>query len=305
MTKTRDELLELKAHNPVPENHDQEWANSPKGRAVFARVEAQMGHVQASGKKPRWRRPSFTIPAFVVLSATALAVASAGAGDKVVTVSASDALANPAAVERSLADEGIDAQIRAVPANHTLVGKWFHLYFAPNSAIDDEAFGLMKSYVGEIDGSNEAVMKRCPIGDCERTSLLEIPGTVKGPMTLVVGREPQPGEEYWAREIDWDNELAPSGALYCYRLEDKTPTEAGALLERLGYNVIWVHEDDKTSNEVPFPPTGDQIEYAFFRGPETVDMRTATPQNAERYKEAGGTPSQRHPRSSAPWAPQC
>ncbi|HVF52358.1 MAG TPA: hypothetical protein VNC78_02000 [Actinomycetota bacterium] len=305
MKQETDDMMLLQTHNPIPETSKSDWADSDAGRALFSRIEAHLGQVRPAPRQPRWRRPTVTIPIFVVLSATGLLFASAIAGDKVINVAAEEALFNPAAVERELAAQGIQAQVQVVPVNDFLVGKWFHLYFHPRAQVDDETFHLLQSYVGVINGASESVLERCPIGDCARTSLLEIPGSVKGPMTLVVGRQPQPGEEYWAEEIDWDNELAPSGALYCLRLEDKTPTEAGPLLRNLGYEIIWVHEADKTSSEVASPPAGSMITFAFFRGPDVVDVRTAEPAMAERYKAAGGTPSQEHPRSSAPWAPDC
>jgi hypothetical protein len=305
MKEKTDDLMLLQTHNPVPETRKSDWADSETGRDLFSRIEANVGAVTPAPRRPRWRRPTVTIPVFVVLSGSALLFASAIAGDKVVGVSATEALVHPDAVERSLAEQGIKADIRAVPANETLIGKWFNLYLPPDSEIDEETFWLLKSYVGVIDGRFESVMERCPIGDCARTSQLEIPGRVPGPITLVVGRAPRPGEEYWANEVDWDNELAPSGALYCYELEDKTPEEAGPVLQDLGYKVIWVHEQRKSSREVASPPVGSRITFAFFRGPDTVDVRTAEPAMAEKYKVAGGTPSQEHPRSSAPWGPDC
>ncbi len=271
MTKLSSELEKLRASNPVPEVHDPDWAESDTARPNCSRrskhaptqtrrrrsrVSALAGAARPSRSRSSWccrRRRCCSCPAIV--------------GDRVITVDAAEALADPVAVEAELAQQGIDADIRIVPANKTLAGKWFHLYFPPDSKIDEETFWPMKSYVGVLDARFDSVNERCPIGDCARTSILEIPGRVKGPMTLIVGREPQPGEEYWAHEIDWDNELAPSGALYCHRLEEKTPEEASALLQRLGYEVIWVNEEDKFSEEVAFPPPGRRSPSRSSGGP--------------------------------------
>ncbi|MDQ4143925.1 MAG: hypothetical protein M3198_09325 [Actinomycetota bacterium] len=306
MKTTEDELLLLRAHNPVPEQHDPRWTDSPEGRALFAQIAENMSG-QPARRRPRWRRPIVTIPMVAAFSASALLFASAIARDKVVSVSAEAALADPSGVERQLANEGIQAEVRVVPVNDFLAGKWFHLYFGPEAVVDSETLALLKSYVGEIDYRYESVAEHCgpTAALCERTSILEIPGSVTGPITLVVGRAARPGEEYWARNIDWSNELAPSGAFYCHRLEGRTPTEAATLLQELGYRVLWVHEEGNTSDEVTLPPPGAEITFAMFRAPDVVDIRTARPPSAERYKEASGTPSQRYPRSSAPWAPDC
>ncbi|HEV3472805.1 MAG TPA: hypothetical protein VG408_06315 [Actinomycetota bacterium] len=305
MKQPTEILEELSAANPVPETGSQTWAVGETGQRVFAEIASRVEQPEPAARTRRpWRRPWITIPVFVVLTGCALLLATATAGDKIVTVHAADALRDPERVEDFLAAEGIDAEVMAVPADF-LAGKWFHLYFAPGADVDEGTFALLKSYVGEIDGSQPSVLERCPLGDCERSGVLEIPGRVRGPITLVVGRPAEPGEEYWARKIDWMNDLAPSGALYCYRLEEKTPPEADRLLRDLGYDVVWVHEVDNYSGETEMPPEGAEITWAFFRGPKTVDMRTTTPEKAEHHRVVEGTPSDQHPRSSAPWAPTC
>lgn len=288
MTKTKDELLLLKAHNSVPEKHDPEWANSYEGRAVFTQIEDRMARVQPARKRPRWRRPTVTIPVFVVLSGTALLFASAIAGDKVVTVSAQEALNDPRAVERHLGSEGIDADIKVVPVKDDLVGKWFHLYLEPSGDINAETFALLKSYVGEIDYRHEAVAKRCgpTAAECERTAILELPGSVKGPITLVVGRAAEPGEEYWARNIDWGNELAPSGALYCFALEEETPHKAQETLQAAGYEVIFNYETKESSAEVATIPAGTAITSASLRDTRTAVLNLAPEQSRPGYPGA-------------------
>ena len=287
MKNKTDDLLLLQTHNPIPETGESEWADSDDGTAVFSRIEAHAGEIRLIPKRPRWRRPTVTIPVFVVLSATALLFASAIAGNKVVSVSAQDALANPSAVVRQLAEEGIEAQVQAVPVKDALVGRWFHLYLDPMADVDAETLALLKSYVGEIDYRYESVTKHCgPTGGlCERTSILEIPGSVTGPITLVVGRAAKPGEEYWARNMDWSNELAPSGALYCYALEQKSPEAARDALHTAGYEVVSNYNLKDNSAEVASIPADAALATAGFRDVDTVVL------NFVPIKEEPGYPS--------------
>lgn len=273
-TKT-DDLLLLQAHNPIPETDESKWADSDVGTALFSRVEAHAGEIPESSKRPRWRRPTVAIPVFV--AATALLFASAIAGDKVVSVSALDALENPSAVEQQLAEQGIRAQVRAVPVKESLVGKWFHLYLDPTADVDAGTFALLRSYVGEIDYRYESVAEHCgpTAALCERTSILEIPGSVKGPITLVVGRAAEPGEEYWARNIDWSNELAPSGALYCYAFEQKRPEAARDALQTAGYEVGFTYDLKGSSGEVASIPPDSALTSATFKDVDTVVLHLA------------------------------
>ena len=299
MKNKTDDLLLLQTHNPVPETPGSGWANSDAGSALFSQVEANVGEVRLVPQRPWWRRRTVTIPVFVVLSASALLFASAIAGDKVITVSAEEALANPAAVERRLADEGIDATIEIVPAKDALVGKWFHLYLDPKAEIDDETFALLESYVGEIDYRYEKVAERCgpTAGECERTSILEIPGSVKGPITLVVGRAAGAGEEYWAENIEWSNELAPSGALYCMQLEAMPSPEIQRVLRSAGYQVEWTYDptetgrDGEESRRVVEPPSGTQLTVAYIFRPGIVSLRVSPVQDADRHRRIAGTPT--------------
>jgi hypothetical protein len=288
MTKTKDELLLLKAHNPVPERHDPEWPDRSEGRALFTQIEARIAHLQPVRKRARWRRPTVTIPVVVVLSGTALLFASAIAGDKVVSVSADEALTNASAVERQLADEGIDAEVRAVPTKEALVGKWFHLYLDPRADVDAETFALLKSYVGEIDYRYESVAEHCGEtgGACERTSVLEIPGSLKGPITLVVGRPAHPDEEYWARNIDWGNELAPSGALYCFALETKSSDAARDTLQAAGYEVTFNYDLKERTSPVESVPADSAITTATFKDVDTVVLSFAPIKGRPDYPSA-------------------
>jgi hypothetical protein len=254
-------------------------------------------------RTPLWRRPYVTIPVFVALTAGAFVLTSAVAGDKVIEIRAADALRDPRSLEQDLARQGLDARIVAVPADDILAGKWVHLYVEPDDDMDLDMYYLLRSMAGLLDMRFPSVNERCPIGDCARTSLLEIPGRVHGPITLVVGREPRPSEDLYWTDAFLMNELAPGAALYCYRLEEKTPEEAAETLRSSGYRVSWEYETKtKGTQPVDAPPDGAVITVASFRGPAEVTLMVADPDDSARIKVAEGTPTSEHPRSSAPWA---
>lgn len=256
---------------------------------------------QIARRRPIWKRPTVTIPVFVALTGAAFLLTTAIAGDKVLEVRAADALRNPQALEKELARQGLDATIVEVPSED-LAGKWVHLHVDPDNDMDLDTYWLLRSMVGLIDYRFPSVQERCPLGDCARTSLLEIPGRVRGPITLVVGREPRAGEDlYWTDNFGM-NELAPSGALYCYRLEEMTPERAAETLGGVGYKVSWAYETEMTTNRTDAPPPDADVVFASFRGPDEVEILTTAPERAERYKLSEGTPTTEHPRSSAPWA---
>ncbi|HEX2240328.1 MAG TPA: hypothetical protein VHJ82_04230 [Actinomycetota bacterium] len=295
--KNEVELDLLRTHNPIPEQDDSGWGESAAGRSLFARIEAASVRARPTNKRSRWRRPTL-VPIFVVLSAGALLFASAIAGDRTIVVKASDALEDPSAVERYLAEEGIEAKINIVPTKPDLVGKWFHLFLDPNAEVDEETFALLKSYVGEIDFRYEKVAERCGDGSgCPRTGLLELPGSVKGPITLVVGREAEAGEEYWATNMEWGNELAPSGAFYCMGLEDKTPAQIEQELESNGYQVEWTYDpkhtgiDGEESRRVTQPPARTELTVAYIFRPGIVSLRVSPPEDADRSRRSAGTPT--------------
>ena len=288
-----DDMLEsFRALDPVDGRAPTERVSDEEWHEMGARITAV-----PKRRRPVWRRPGTRAGAFVVVTASLLAFASAIAGDRVIVVDAADALQNPAAVEARLAEEGIVADVYSVPVEGFLVGKWFHLYLDPAVEIDEGTFALLKSYVGEIDMGHEQVAERCPLGDCERTSILEIPGDVKGPMTLVAGRAAEPGEEYWAKNLDWGNELAPSGALYCLALEEKSLEEAARILEAEGYLVEWTYDPPHTSGggqpsgSVDEPPAGTGITIAYSFEPGVINLRVSPAEEVERFRRSGGTPT--------------
>lgn len=288
MKTTNDDLLLLQSHNPIPETGETEWAASEAGSLLFSQIETNAEESRLSRKRSRWRRPTVTVPVFVMLSATVLLFASAIAGDKVVSVTAHDALTDPSRVERRLSAEGIEARIQAVPVKDALIGRWFHLYLDPASDVEAETFALLRSYVGQIDYRYDSVEKRCrpTAAPCERTSLLEIPGSVTGPITLVVGRAAQPGEGHWARNMDWGNELAPSGALYCYALEEKGPEATLDVLEAAGYEVIFNYDLKDNSAEVTSIPADAALATATFRDVDTVVLNYAPIKGQPDYPSA-------------------
>lgn len=300
MTRLPEDLALLRRLNPCPETSDPTWPTSDNARELLTRIvsaAAEKGDSPERRLRPRWQRPTTTIPLLVALSASALLFASAVAGDRTITVNAADALENPAAVERRLAEEGIRANIEMVPTGPALVGKWFHLYLDPKAEIDPETFALLESYVGEIDYGYEKVAARCDAGKCERTALLEIPGTVNVPITLVVGRPARRGETYWAQNIDWANELAPSGALYCMRLENLPFDEVERRLTAAGYDVRWTYDPRDTdaageeSRRVASPPPGTAVTTAYIFEPGVVDLRVSPDQDVDRYRKMMGTPT--------------
>lgn len=287
-----NDLLLLQTHNPVPETHESKWAGSDAGRALFSQIERNVGEIRHAPSRPRWRRPTVTIPAFIALSGSALLFASAIAGSRTIGVDAREALQNPEKVERYLADEGIEASIVAVPVRPPLVGKWFHLYLPPDADIEEGTFALLKSYVGELDFSHPEVAERCLNGyGCDWTDVLEIPGEVKGPITLVVGREAQPHEGYWARNIRQSNELAPSGALYCMQLEDKTSGAIERRLESDGYEIRWTYEDGQESRDVAEPPAGSSVTVAYIFEPGVADIRVSPQEAVNDLRVSEGTPT--------------
>ena len=296
--KNNDLLSEIRSLDPattLEPRDDQVWDE------MFERIVAEPPRAV---KTRLWRRPLVAIPAFVALSAAALVLSTAVAGEKIIEVHAQDALSDPRGLEQELARQGVDAHIVSVPSRD-LAGKWYHLYLAPNTDIDDETYWLLQSYVGLIDYRYPSVQEHCPIGDCPRTSLLEIPARVHGPITLVVGRTPTASEQgYWTDSFGM-NELAPTGALYCYRLEERTPAEAERILHALGYDVSWDYETDNASNKVGSPPPESVVSFAWFKGPNEVEVVTSSPKDATSYKESEGTPTENHPRDSAPWAASC
>lgn len=239
-------------------------------------------------------------------------VASGVGGDDTIKVDAAAAVEDPRAVERELREAGIDAEVRAVPiADPYLRRKWLWLHFPPGVDIDPDTFALLQSYVGMLHMGWPSVQERCPRGiGCERTAILELPRDVPGPVVLIAGRAPRAGEEGW-ENVDPMNELSPTGALYCYRLEELGSAEAGHRLEELGYRVIWryspvdVVTDMQPTEFLDRPPPGTGIVHAWFRGPNVVDVSLVRDEHVAQQRRSIGTPVTPEDRLGLAWAPSC
>jgi hypothetical protein len=240
-------------------------------------------------------------------------VASSVVGDATIEVDAVAAIEDPRAVERDLREAGIEAEVRTAPIGDPyLQGKWLWLHFPPGVDIDPDTFALLQSYVGMIDMGWPSVQERCPRGiGCERTSILELPRDTPGPIVLIAGRAPRAGEDGW-EHVDYMNELSPTGALYCFELEELAPTEAGHRLEELGYRVIWryspvdvVTDMDPIKFDLDRPPPGTGVVYAWFRGPNVVDVSLVLEEHVAQQRRLVGTPVAPADRQGLNWAPAC
>jgi hypothetical protein len=238
-------------------------------------------------------------------------VASSVVGDATIEVDATDAIEDPHGVERELREAGIDAEGRTGPeADPYLRGKWIWLHFPPGVDVDPDTFALLQSYVGHLHMGWPSVQERCPRGiGCERTAILELPRDVPGPIVLIAGRAPRAGEEGW-ENVDPMNELSPTGALYCHRLEELSTAEAGRRLDELGYRVIWRYAErdpfmDARSEFPDRPPTGTALVHAWFRGPNVVDVSVVPDQHVAEQRRSVGTPVTPEDRLGLTWAPSC
>jgi hypothetical protein len=115
-------------------------------------------------------------------------------------------------------------------------------------------------------------------------------------------------EEGW-ENVGGENELAPTGALYCYRLEELSSAEAGRRLDELGYRVIWRYAErdpfmDARSEFPDRPPTGTALVHAWFRGPNVVDVSVVPDQHVDEIRSRVGTPVTAADRMLT-WAPRC
>jgi hypothetical protein len=268
---------------------------------------------KGSGRRPTGRR---LVPLFIAaVLVSGWVVASAVGGDDTIRVDAAAAVEDPRAVERQLREAGIDAEVRAVPEpDPYLRGKWIWLHFPPGVDVDPDTFALLQSYVGVLHMGWPSVRERCPSGaprpgiGCERTSILELPRDTPGPIVLIAGRAPRAGEEDW-QNTDPMNELAPTGALYCYRLEELPPVEAGRRLVDLGYRVVWRYaEGEPFENPSRFPespPAGTGLVYAWFHGPNVVEVSVAPADLVEEVRSGVGTPVAPDDRAALAWAPSC
>lgn len=235
--------------------------------------------------------------AFLVVATTVLV-----ASQNTISVSADDAIADPAEVIQDLRDAGIEARILVVPVPPSAAGTWWSLSFSPGVQVDDLAWAKLKAQVGVgVAGLPEEILDRGR--GVFHHEILELPRNLRGPLTLSVGRAARPGEA----EAPMDNELAPNGAFWCLDLHAMPADRAGRLLEDMGYEVAWVYETFKgpggEGHQVDAPPQGSGITTAFLRTPDVVDVRLASEAEVERLRLQAGTPTQE---SNVPvWAPAC
>lgn len=235
--------------------------------------------------------------AFLVVATTVLV-----ASQSTISVSADDAIEDPAQVIQDLRDAGIEARILVVPVPPSAAGTWWSLSFSPGAQVDDLVWAKLKAQVGvgvarlpeEILDRGRGVFHR---------EILELPRNLEGPLTLSVGRAARPGEA----EAPMDNELAPNGAFWCMDLHTMAADRAGRLLQDMGHEVVWIHETFEgpggEGHQVEAPPEGSGITTAFFRAPRVVDIRLAPEAEVQRMRLQAGTPTQG---GAAPdWAPAC
>lgn len=118
---------------------------------------------------------------------------------------------------RQLREYGLDISIEVVPASRQLVGTWVWVSTSGDVPVD-----IQDSVAEQAAGY---------------TATIELPSAFPGEITFGVGRPTRAGEEPQVSGIR--NALAPGGLLFCERLRDLTPAEAGHRLAELGYLVGW------------------------------------------------------------------
>jgi hypothetical protein len=152
-----------------------------------------------------------------------------------------------------------------------VVEKWLSFYYPPGVHVTQSQWQRLEDEFEEVK------------------PVVEVPESLPGTVTFVVGRSPGPGED--TRPIgDWNNALSVEGALYCLALERLTPQQAAAKLERIGYRVVWVDESHQPFNEVPAPPAGSVITWAWFGEADLVDVERPPPTKPQLPKLLTGHP---------------
>jgi hypothetical protein len=225
------------------------------------------GAVRRGG--PRRRALVALLAAVVGIS---LFVGSATGGRQIVSVDGSEALRDPAAVERRLREAGIDATIVAVPlptvpeGADSWQGVWWWVTLDRPADLTQDEFASLYVQVGELS-----------VGDANpgNTSTLELP-KMSGHVTLFVGRVVPHGEP---TVFDYDriNELSPAGAFFCLGIDPDDPAALGTALEARGYRVMWTVEDlsANSGSSAAVPPPGTVATWAWLRSPDLVDVRLA------------------------------
>ncbi len=214
-------------------------------------------------------------------------------------------------MEQQLRTQGVEARILVVPVPASVAGTWWDLYFAPGARVDPEEWSGLLAQVGQgVDpGLPPDVYDR--ILNAGRNvyhhEIIGIPRDVHGPLTLIAGRAPRPGESLSAL----GGELSPIGAFWCMGLERMDPVDAERAVEGLGYSVRWHYDPDPFAGVgvdpgdryVDAPPPGSALVDAWFLGPDRVQMELVPADKADAVRSEAGTPT---PGSTPPaWAPDC
>jgi hypothetical protein len=253
-------------------------------------------------RRGRLGRPILLLAAAVGAAIVVSASVAGGHGAEV-TVSGVDALREPAAVEGTLRDAGIDARIVEVPvrrtSDHQWEGAWWWVGFDRATGLSEDDFDELRSQTGLFLGP-------APIdsSDYPDPTELTLPKGLPGHVRLFVGRE-VPHGSFSVNEYDSMNELSPTGSFYCLGLDPADPVSVGAAIRQLGFDITWRYESliGNTDRQVATPPTGTAVMWAWLTGPSSVEIRVAdVGPDADEYRHAEGTflPSER-----VPWAPPC
>jgi hypothetical protein len=186
---------------------------------------------------------------------------------------------------RQLHEYGLDITIEVVPTSRQLVGTWVWV-----STSGDVPRDLQDSVAEQAAGY---------------TATIELPASFPGEITFGVGRATRPGEEPQVSGIR--NALAPGGLLFCERLRDLTPEEAGRRLTALGYTVGFADRQGPRGFTRTPPPGLVTEAYVFDFDlmadgrigdePDTRDVQVVVRQPSDRVYEqqrwSGFSPSQR------------
>jgi hypothetical protein len=250
----------------------------------------------------RFRRPTLLLAAAIGAAIVVSAGVAVGHGDEV-AVSGLDALREPATVERTLRNAGIDARIAEVPvprtSDHQWEGAWWWLGFDRPTDLSQDDFDKVRAQTGLLMGPD-------PIdsSDYPDPTELTLPNGLSGHVTLFVGRE-VPHGTFTVNEYDRINELSPTGSFYCLGLDPADPDSVGAGIKELGFDITWRYESliGNTDGQVAAPPTGTAVMWAWLTGPSSVEIRIADVGPAsDAYRHAEGTFL---PGEEVPWAPRC
>jgi hypothetical protein len=285
-----------------------------EARLLPVLLEVVEERAQDAPARPRVRRRTVARAAVLAVAALVGAVVAANTlavGTDTVQVSAVDAARDPAAVEKELGSQGIEARILVVPAPD-LAGTWVDLYFAPGARVDPEEWSRLLAQVGQgvdpglpPDVYDEILDHGLNVYHRE---VLEIPRDVHGPMTLIAGRAWRPGD---GSPLWLGGELSPIGAFWCMGLEEMDPTAAERVLENIGYRVRLYYSPqpfaaigvDPGDGYVDLPPPRSAVFNAGFLAPTEVEIDLVPGDQVDDARVAAGIP----PAGSTPppWAPGC